>query len=239
MSAHVMLDPDAHRDLRIHVEASAELGDGVMACLTPPYEFRRVQNEFPILFRKDIETGRFSALALFGFEPGENLFLDKGRWDARYKPLALAVQPFLIGRSADPDRPSQVHIDLEHPRIAKGGEGVRLFDETGRPSPFLEQATERLVDLDKAYRASAAFYNALDRHQLLEPFSLDVELKDGSKHRLIGYHLIDEARLIALSPGEIGELHREGHLMPMFMAMASLSNIAGLVERKNRAMGHG
>jgi hypothetical protein len=25
----------------------------------------------------------------------------------------------------------------------------------------------------------------------------------------------------------------------MFMVMASLSNIAGLVERKNRAMGHG
>lgn len=239
MSAHVRLDPDAHRDLRIRVEASAELGDGVMACLTPPYEFRRVQNEFPILFRKDIGTGQFSALALFGFEPGENLFLDQGRWDARYKPLALAVQPFLIGRSAEPDRPSQVHVDLEHPRIARGGEGVRLFDESGRPSPFLEQATERLGDLDEAYRASAAFYDALNRHQLLEPFSLDVELKDGSKHRLIGYHLIDEARLMALSPGEIGELHREGHLMPMFMVMASLSNIAGLVERKNRAMGHG
>lgn len=239
MSAHVMLDPDAHRDLRIHVEASAELGDGVMACLTPPYEFRRVQNEFPILFRKDIATGQFSALALFGFEPGENLFLDKGRWDARYKPLALAVQPFLIGRAAEPGRPSQVHVDLEHARIAKGGEGVRLFDETGRPSPFLEQATERLGDLDEAYRASGAFYDALDRYQLLEPFSLDVELKDGSKHRLIGYHLIDEARLMALSPGEIGELHRGGHLMPMFMAMASLSNIAGLVERKNRAMTHG
>lgn len=239
MPAHVMLDPDAHRDLRIHVEASAELGDAVMACLTPPYEFRRVQNEFPILFRKDIATGQFSALALFGFEPGENLFLDKDRWDARYKPLALAVQPFLIGRAAEPDRPSQVHVDLEHPRIAKGGEGVRLFDDTGRPSPFLEQATQRLGDLDEAYRASAAFYDALARYHLLEPFSLDVELKDGGTHRLIGYHLVDEARLMALSPGEIGELHREGHLMPMFMAMASLSNIAGLVERKNRLMNHG
>lgn len=239
MSAHVMLDPEAHRDLRIHVEASAELGDGVMACLALPYEFRRVQNEFPILFRKDIETGRFSAVALFGFEQGENLFVDKGRWDARYKPLAMAVQPFLIGRSADPEHPSQVHIDLDHPRIAKQGEGVRLFDDTGQPSPFLEQAAARLGDLDEAYRASGAFYEALERYQLLEPFSLDVELKDGSKHRLVGYHLIDEDRLMALSPGEIGELHREGHLMSMFMALASLSNIAGLVDRKNRAMGHG
>jgi hypothetical protein len=239
MAAHVLLDPDAHRDLRIRTEASAALGDGVMACLTVPHEFRRVQNEFPILFRKDIETGRFSALALFGFEQCENLFLDEGRWDARYKPLALAVQPFLVGRSANPDRPSQVHIDLDHPRIARNGEGVRLFDDTGRASPFLEQAASRLGDLDEGYLASDAFFDALERYQLLEPFALDVELNDGSKHRLVGYHLIDETKLMELSPGEIGELHREGHLMPMFMAMASLSNIAKLVERKNRVIGVG
>lgn len=239
MPAHTMLDPEAHRDLRVNIEASAELGDGVMACLTVPYEFRRVQNEFPILFRKDIETGRFSALALFGFQQGENLFLDHGQWDARYKPLALAVQPFLIGRSADPDQPAQVHVDLDHPRVARTGNGVRLFDESGLPSPFLEQAASRLGDLDEAYRASSAFYDALERYELLEPFSLDVELSDGSKHRLVGYHLIDETRLIGLSPNEIGELHREGHLMPIFMAMASLSNIAALVERKNRTLVNG
>lgn len=239
MSAHTMLDPEVHRDLRVRIEASAELGDGVMACLTVPYEFRRVQNEFPILFRKDLETGRFSALALFGFEPGENLFLVNGRWDARYKPLALAVQPFLIGRSADADRQPQVHIDLDHPRIAKGGDGVRLFDDTGRSSPFLDQAASRLGDLDEAYRASGPFYEALERYQLLEPFSLDVELRDGSKHRLVGYHLIDEQRLASLPPSEAGELHRQGHMMPIFMAMASLSNIAGLVERKNRTLADG
>lgn len=239
MAAHTMLDPAAHRDLRVHIEASAELGDGVMACLTLPNEFRRVQNEFPILFRKDIESGRFSALALFGFEQGENLFLANGRWDARYKPLALAVQPFLIGRSADADRPAQVHVDLDHPRIAKGGDGVRLFDDAGRPSPFLDQAASRLGDLDEAYQASGAFYEAMERYQLLEPFSLDVELKDGSKHRLVGYHLIDEQKLMSLSPGEIGDLHQQGHLMPMFMAVASLSNIAALVERKNRTLADG
>lgn len=239
MAAHTMLDPAAHRDLRVHIEASAELGDGVMACLTLPNEFRRVQNEFPILFRKDIESGRFSALALFGFEQGENLFLANGRWDARYKPLALAVQPFLIGRSVDADRPAQVHVDLDHPRIAKGGDGVRLFDDAGRPSPFLDQAASRLGDLDEAYQASGAFYEAMERYQLLEPFSLDVELKDGSKHRLVGYHLIDEQKLMSLSPGEIGDLHQQGHLMPMFMAVASLSNIAALVERKNRTLADG
>ena len=33
-----------------------------------PIEFRQVQGHFPIVFRRDLETGKVSALALFGFE---------------------------------------------------------------------------------------------------------------------------------------------------------------------------
>jgi len=236
MSAHHILDPREHRALRIRTEASADLGDAVMACLTVPSEFRRVQNDYPILFRKDLASGQFSALALFGFEQGENLFLQGGSWAARYRPLAQSVQPLLVGRSRDSDSPSQVHVDLAHPRVSTDGQGVRLFDDEGSATPMLERAITMLGELDEGYRAAEGFYAALQRHDLLEPFSLDVELNDGAKHRLVGYHLIDEATVMALSPGETGALHQEGHLMPMFMAMASLSNITGLVERKNRAL---
>jgi hypothetical protein len=234
MSNHQILDSATHRDLRVRTDAAAELGDGTMACITVPSEFRRVQNEFPILFRRDLERGTFSALALMGFENGENLFLEDGRWLARYKPLALAIQPFLVGRAPGGDGPGQVHIDLGHPRIAAGEDGVRLFDELGRPTPFLEKVTGRLGDLDQGYRESTDFFAALERCELLEPFSLDIELDDGSQHRMVGYHIVDEDKLRALGPAELDELHRDGHLLPVFMALASLSNISGLVERKNR-----
>src|SRR3546814_8781525 len=49
---------------------------------------------FPILFRREPGRDDFIALALFGFENGENLFLDTARWDARYRPWSLAIQPF-------------------------------------------------------------------------------------------------------------------------------------------------
>ena len=239
MSNHVVLDSRAHRDLRIRSGAAAELGDGVMACITVPGEFRRVQNEFPILFRRDLDSGRFSALALFGFENGENLFLKDGRWDARYRPLALSIQPFLIGR-APGEGASEVHVDLEHKRIAPAGEeGLRAFDEDGRPTPYLESIITGLDQLDQGYRSSADFFAALERYQLLEPFSFDVELVDGSSHRLVGYHLIDEEKLRALEPGALAELHSADHLMPIFMALASLSNLAALVGRKNERLGNG
>jgi hypothetical protein len=237
---HAVLDSKGHRELRIRAGASAELGDAVMACLTVPSEFRRIQNEFPILFRRDLDEGSFSALALFGFENGENLFLEDERWDARYRPLALAIQPFLVGRPLEGDGPAQLHIDLGHARIAgEGEEGVRPFDEHGQPTPYLESIIAGLDELDQGYRASGDFFAALERYRLLEPFSLDIDLRDGSKHRLVGYHLIDEERLRELEQGALAELHSSDYLMPIFMAVASLANLSALIERKNRRLGHG
>ena len=83
-----------------------------------------------------------------------------------------------------------------------------MFDEQGSPSPYLDRVAAMLGNLDEGYRESGAFFAALERHELLEPMSLDVELKDGSKHRLVGYHVIAEERLRALDGAALGSLHR-------------------------------
>lgn len=234
MSRHAILNSGEHGSLRVLSEPSAELGDAVMTVFTVPLEFRRIQHDFPILFRRDHATGRFSALALMGFESGENLFLEGSHWNADYRPLALAIQPFLVGRSASGDGPVQIHIDLDHPRVSSGEDGVLLFDKAGSPTPYLERVSAMLDELDVGYRASEAFFAALERNDLLEPFSLDVDLKDGSKHRMVGYHLINEDKLRMLDPEAVAELHAGGHLMPIFMALASLSNLPKLIAHKSR-----
>ncbi|MGL6043593.1 MAG: SapC family protein [Sandaracinobacteroides sp.] len=234
MAAHQILNLADHRDLRIKTGAGPELGDATMACLAVPDEFRRLACEYPILFRYDTEQRSYSALALFGFEPGENLFLVDGQWDAACRPLAISVQPFLVGRPRDEGGQSQVHIDMDHPRIATDGEGMRVFDDAGQPTPFLEQAADMLGALDEGYRASGEFLAALDRHDLIEPFSMDVTLDNGAMHRLVGYHLINEEKLGALEPAVLAGLHAEGHLEPLYMALASVGNLAKLVRRKNR-----
>lgn len=238
MSDHVILEAERHRELRIRTERASEFGDDVMCCITFPSEFRQVQDEYPILFRRSAERDDFSALAMCGFENGENLFIDQGRWDARYLPLAMDVQPFLIGMPAPGADTKQVHIDMASPRIGNG-EGVRLFDDQGLPTPYLESIAEKLGLLDDGYQASGAFLHALRRHELLEPMSLEVRLDDGSSHRLVGFHVIDEDRLRALDPDALGELHAAGHLMPIFMAMASLSKLGSLIGRKNKRLAYG
>lgn len=233
MSHHALLTAEVHRSLRIRTEADAALGDAQMASIVMPAEFRQVQNAYPILFRLNDQRDRFTALALFGFEAGENLYLTAGGWDARYRPLAMEVQPFLIGGGPDGSGDRQVHVDMASPRIG-GDEGMRVFDDAGMPTPYLEGIAGRLGALDQGYRDSAAFFAALERHALLEPFTLDVTLDSGATHRLVGFHTIDEERLATLDAAALADLHAAGHLLPVFMAVASLANIGALVARKNR-----
>ena len=236
MSDHQILTAEAHRELRVRTERGPEFGDRVMSCLVVPSEFRQVQNTYPILFRANPERDGFTAVALFGFETGENLFLEDGRWDAQHRPLAMEIQPFLIGRTQDGLGEKQVHIDMASPRI---GDGVRVFDQDGRPTPFLERMAEQLGALDAGYQASNDFFDALRRHRLLEPLTLEASLQDGSVNRLVGFHVVDEARLQTLDASALEALNAADHLLPLFMAVASLSNLEALIVRKNRRLSHG
>ena len=238
MSNHSALLTVEHRNLRIRTERSAALGDGAMCGVTFPAEFRRVQNHYPILFQLSPERDSFTALALFGFQNGENLFLKDGRWDARYRPLAIDIQPFLIGQPLTSGGEKQIHIDLDSPRISTD-EGMRVFDDAGNPTPFLEDISEKLGALDAGYQGSAAYLEALRKYDLLEPFSLEIELNDGSKNRLVGFHTIDEDRVRALDAAALGALHAAGHLFPTFMVLASLANLGARVDRKNNLDAHG
>lgn len=239
MSQHQILNPADHGQLRIHTEAGAEYGDNVMASLAMPAEFREVQAHYPIVFRRDAETGKLAALALFGFEAGENLFLNGSTWDARYRPMAHAVQPFLIGRAAEEGAPPQVHIDMGHARVSTSGEGMRVFDDAGTATPYLEAIANMLGDLDYSWHESAAFFTALETYDLVEPFSLEVTLDNGAVQTLVGFQTIHEERLAGLDGEALAALMAEGHLARIYMVLASLAQFGGLVARKNRKVALG
>ena len=229
MSNPVLLNHVEHRDLRVDARRGAAFGDDVMYAPAVPAEFRSLQAHYPIVFQRDA-AGGFHPLALFGLRQGENLFLDGERWDATYVPLAIERQPFLIGVSgAEP----MVHVDLDHPRV-RAGTGEALFQGPGIASEFLERARTTLLMLHDGLLATPAFVDALQRHQLLESFVLDIRLDDGSDNRLAGFHTIDERRLQALDGSALEQLSRDGHLLPAYMVLASLSRFRDLIERMNR-----
>ncbi|WP_203291234.1 SapC family protein [Maricaulis parjimensis] len=237
MSRHSPLSSDSHKTLRVSRARRAELGDAEMCCLAVPAEFRDAQAHYPIVFQKDPSRDGMNAVALFGFTRGENLFLNARGWDARYVPLAMETKPFLVGLDREGGDSAHVHIDLDHPRV-DAAQGERVFDDQGQPTPFLQAMTGKLGRLHEGYQASRGFFEALERHELLEPFSLEITLEDGSHNQLVGFQTIGEARLQALDAAVVAELHAAGHLMPIFMVVASLSNFADLVRRKNESLVH-
>ncbi|WP_133501587.1 SapC family protein [Cognatilysobacter terrigena] len=234
MPRPVLLNNVDHAELRIDTRHAAELGDDVMVALTFPAEFRDVQAHYPIVFAKTPDGRTFQPVALLGLCEGENLFLDGDRWDASYVPLAIARQPFLIGH--DNGEPI-IHVDVEHPRV--GTRGERVFREFGGTTDYLERISSTLRALHEGVQATAAFVDALLANDLLESFVLDIQLDDGSQNRLAGFYTIHEERLAQLDGDALAALHRAGHLASVYMAVASLSQLRGLIERMNRRHGGG
>lgn len=237
MTNHVLLNNVDHKDLKVITTRSAEYGDNVNCAMTFCWEFRNVQAEYPIFFSKDPESGDFTAVAMFGFEEGENLYLSAEGWDANYIPLTVERQPFLIGfqqsaEGGDAATEPVIHIDMDSPRVGSS-EGEPVFLAHGGVSEYLERINSVLNTINEGHEVNRKFLALLQEHDLLESFTLDIELNDGSRNRLMGFHTINEDALAQLNGDVLGSLNEKGFLQPIYMAVASLSNIRGLIDRRN------
>lgn len=234
MSQYEILNKEEHQHLRVKTGYSAALGDAVMYMMTYPLEFRDIQNCYPILFTKDPNTGGFFPAAVLGFEADQNLFLQENRWDAPYVPAMAQRQPFLIATGGEGnDRAPVVSVDLEHPRVSEV-EGEALFDGQGETTEFLKQKIALLDKLHNGLQHGKGFVDALLRHELLEQITLDIAFNDGSKQTLQGFYSIAEERLYQLQGDVLESLNQAGYLQPVFMAVASLSRMRDVIQRRNR-----
>lgn len=231
MTRTALLNNIDHHDLRVITRRSAALGDGVMLAHTFPDEFRQLQAHYPIVFQKSADGTSFHPVALLGLQPGQNLFLGPEGWTADYLPLALEREPFFIGRDGDE---LVVHVDLDSPRLSRD-EGEPLFLPHGGTTAYLERIGTVLQTLHQGLQATPAFIEALLAHELLESFVLDIDTPDGGTARLAGYYTVHEERLAALDGAALGRLHQAGHLQAVYMAVASLSQLRGLIARQARA----
>jgi hypothetical protein len=237
MANFQLLNNIDHKDLKINTRRSAELGDNQWYSVTFPAEFRNLQRYYPIFFIKNPNDGEFEAVAMFGVEDGENLFLNKNGWNASYIPLNIMRQPFLIGfqdknQGGETVREPVVTVDMDNPRVNLE-EGEPVFLEHGGSSGYLEQVNSILKIIYQGLTGSKAFFETLSELDLIESFVLDVQLDDGSEHRLAGFYTINEDALKELNGEQLERLNREGYLEPIYMVIASMSKLSDLLEIKN------
>jgi hypothetical protein len=237
MSNYVILNNTVHRDLRVITELGEAYGSNVMHAMTFPMEFRDVQSCYPILFCKDPESGQFYPTALFGFEKNQNLFLNEDGWDATYIPMMIKRHPFLIGFQADPDKGEDakkpvVSIDMDNPRISET-EGESVFTDSGDNSGYLKDSMARLEAIHRGHEHNKLFIEALLKNELLQSFTLEITLNNGSNNQLLGFYTIDEENLHKLKAEALALLHTKGFLQAIYMIMASFSRIRPMIDKKN------
>jgi len=238
MANFQLLNNVDHQDLKVIIDRSAEFGDNVWYAVTFPAEFRNLQRHYPIFFVKHPDSGEFQAVAMFGVVEGENLFLDDNGWSASYIPLNIMRQPFLIGfqereQHGGVQREPVITVDMDHPRV-NTEHGEPVFLEHGGNSEYLERVNSILHAVLEGMRHSKPFLDTLDELNLIESFVLDVQLDDGSEHRLAGFYTINEDVLKELDGEQLQRLNQKGYLEAIYMVIASMTNLPALLEKKNQ-----
>lgn len=202
-------------------------------------EFLKAATQYPIVFTKNAETGKFICVVLCGFEADENLFWRNNEWDAIYVPLNVRRQPFFLGSGenggADDDGGFVLCIDEESACIQDGA-GETLFDGQGNETPYLQAMRSILAQLVDGEVRTNRLIERLLKHDLLTELTLKIELGNGESLRVQGLYTIDEAKLEAASADMLVELHGNGDLALIYAMIVSIGQIFGLVQRKNAAL---
>lgn len=235
MPNFALLNNVDHKNLRVIRDYSLRYGDSEISVATFPQEFRAIQNEYPIFFKKNTETGKFIPVALMGLRQNENLFLTEEGWDAQYIPASVKRRPFLIGikppKPGEGDQPSRlVYVDMESPRVNEVS-GDPVFLPHGGYSPYLETMVDLLEYIQYGTELNEQFADLLLANELLEVVTLEITLKSGERNNLAGLYTINEDKLSSLAGSAVAELHAKGFLECIYMVLASHANVLKLIAR--------
>jgi hypothetical protein len=197
-------------------------------------EFRKAATQYPIVFAKNPETGRFAPYVLNGLEPQENLFWSGTKMDVAYVPLNIRRRPFFVG-TADPSSGANDNvlcIDIESPCLTAAGQ-KSIVDADGSDSPYLREMLSivgELVDGQKQTRSLIDTALSLD---LLGPIVLDIVLADGKSLYVEGLYSIDEDRFRSLGKDKVEMLWTEGLMELFYAVIISTGQIFNLIRLRN------
>jgi hypothetical protein len=231
----VELSRGEHADLRIRadrVEAAAASQHLVPIVVS---EFRKAATQYPIVFAKHPETGRFAPYVLSGLGIEENLFWSGTELDVAYVPLNVRRQPFYAGMSDATDTPaaSVLCIDLDSPCLEGSGE-KRIVNPDGSDSAYLREILAILGELIAGKKATEEFIATLLSLELLVPLLLDIVLDDGTPLQVTGLYGVDEDKFRQLEPREIARLWSVGFIDLVYAVLVAGGQIFKLIRLKNQ-----
>jgi hypothetical protein len=229
----VELSRSEHAGLRVRadlVEASAATQHLISIVVS---EFRKAAIQYPIVFAKNPETGRFAAYVLNGLGVEENLFWSGTELDVAYVPLNVRRQPFYVGTNDDAPGSNVLCIDLDSPCLDGAG-AKTIVNPDGSDSDYLKEVLSVLGELVAGKKATEQFIATVLSLDLLTPIMLDIVLDDGTPLQVTGLYSVDEEKLRQLAAGEVAKLWRSGYLDLIYTVLVASGQIFKLIRLKNQ-----
>jgi hypothetical protein len=231
----VELSRSEHRELRIRadrVESHAATQHLIPIVVS---EFRKAATQYPIVFAKHPETGRFAPYVLSGLGVEENLFWYGTELDVAYVPLNVRRQPFYVGTDDAPEAPAAnvLCVDLDHPSL--DGSGTRtIVNADGSDSAYLKEILAILGELVAGRTATEQFVATVLSLDLLAPIVLDIVLDDATPLQVQGLYGLDEEKFRQLDPAKLASLWQAGYLDLLYAVMIASGQIFKLIRLKNQ-----
>src|SRR5712672_2387348 len=230
----VELSRSEHAGLRIRadlVEASAARQHLIPIVVS---EFRKAATQYPIVFAKNPETGRFAPYVLNGLAVEENLFWSGTKMDVAYVPLNIRRRPFFVGMAdaSNGANDNVLCIDIESSCLTASGQ-KSIVDADGTYSSYLKEILSIVRKLVDGQKHTDSFINTALSLDLLCPIVLDIVLEDGKPLHVEGLYSIDEDRFRALGKESIEILWNEGLMDLIYSVIISTGQIFNLVRLRN------
>ena len=233
----VELSRSEHAGLRIRadlVEASAATQHLIPIVVS---ELRKAATQYPIVFAKNPETGRFAPYVLSGLGVEENLFWSGTEMDVAYIPLNVRRQPFFVGTDDAPkgSAANVLCIDLDSPCL--DGSGAKtIVNPDGSDSAYLREVLSVLGELVAGKTPTEQFIARLLALDLLAPILLDIVLDDGTPLQVQGLYGLDEEKFRQLDATEISSLWKTGYLDLIYAVLIGSGQIFNLIRLKNQRL---
>lgn len=238
---HQILNNENHKNLCVNTRYNLALEPSVSYARVFLSEFRDIQNHYPILFHKTEKNNTFDPIALFGFSPEENLFLDNDGWHATYVPLSVQRKPFLIGFQEQEIEGKKVEtpmvfVDMDNPRVSDKSDttATPVFLPEGGQSEYLKHINSVLIAVHDGHQQQIDFVSTLEKLSLLKRVTINAAHKDGSQHEIDTLYGIDEEKLYELPADVLHELHQKRYLQAMYICLGSIANLNKLIALKNK-----
>lgn len=225
----VPLSAARHQDGSVEIGGSYDFSGKVNSMPLMAVEFPHAAAEYAIVFAGN--DGNLMPAVILGVRGSENLYVSKDNaWEAKYIPAFVRRYPFVFSTSPD-GKQLILCVDEAFAGFNREGRGQRLFDDEGKPSPYVDNVLKFLQEYQAQFRRTQMFCAKLKELEILEPMQAQVDLASGERLSLGGFMAVNRAKLKAVPADKLAELAQTDELELLYLHLQSMRNFLGLRDR--------